>query len=838
MSLLSQNLAIVPTPSLVLDGHYPDGNDGTVAIPLTWATIPSFLLKQEGSSFSVNVRTGYLTEPGSPNATITLLSGTLPTGWSLSSAGALAYNGTGQGAATIRVRATRSGVTSDSNPFTVESIALIVSADSQAPTIPTGLALVSKTTTTITVTNDASSDVPTATIPADGMKETRYFVGGVFDAATAMSSGLTLRLARKDYSPASKRYFHSNKVAISEGQRASAGGVPNPTSISTVGPCAPGVSSLVMRYRWRDLETSAGVYNLTKIIHDVGQAGVNRIAAGLPGVGIFAMIVSKDFSANSTGTFVASVGGALLGNFHPQIANGTYGALFSNNESRICTITTGPTVTIGGVATPTSHAVWSVPLAAGSVTTADFNPVSNNPLPTYLQAYADVFSSNTGGWNTRRHDPTVLNAWDGLMKAIGAALDANIWFAGVATQETSTGGTAPPSAGYTQAAYEAGLMAEHDSIQRWCPSTAHKAYINFMGGSHTTDIAHLQAVIAHLALDGAYVGNPDLCPGNAGLCARYDAFLTPYQDATGLVTQAGPTFSSVQNAEWTGIVPADNRTMQQLWDYGQGIIADDRGPTHKPCHLSGWVVDWHPAKNALGENFTNAAAPIFAAHPDFNHFTAPGSITAGTLAQSGVDYNLTSYGTGVGPTADNWSSGSIGVNGNGTIIVKLNAITGSDTTAAIAGISFRETQSDSSRAVHLYVTPTQIRARYRPSLGSALSDVLSVAGSWSSAKWLKIKRAGNVFTFSYASSANSWVSMGTVTLPMVPAIYAELFASCVGKATSITAAFKQVNINNLAPPTKTYSGLTPATSYDLTAKARDNANNDSAASDTLTVVTS
>lgn len=141
MSLVSQNWVIVPTPSGILDFHFPDGNDTTAVIPLTWATIPSYLQKQEGTPFSVNVRTGYLTEPGSPNATITLLSGVLPTGWTLSSAGALAYNGTGTGSATIRVRASRSGTTSDSNAFTVESIAVIVNPDNQAPTIPTGLSL-------------------------------------------------------------------------------------------------------------------------------------------------------------------------------------------------------------------------------------------------------------------------------------------------------------------------------------------------------------------------------------------------------------------------------------------------------------------------------------------------------------------------------------------------------------------------------------------------------------------------------------------------------------------------------------------------------------------------
>ncbi len=132
-----------------------------------------------------------------------------------------------------------------------------------------------------------------------------------------------------------------------------------------------------------------------------------------------------------------------------------------------------------------------------------------------------------------------------------------------------------------------------------------------------------------------------------------------------------------------------------------------------------------------------------------------------------------------------------------------------------------------------------IRSRYRAAPNATTSNIVDAVGNWATPKWLKIKRAGNVFTFFYASvDGNTWVANGTVTLAMAASVYAELFSSSVGKATSAIAAFQQVNVQNLASPTHTYSGLTTATSYALTAVGRDLHPNDSAASATLTVITS
>jgi hypothetical protein len=170
MPLAFKSFTIVPTPSNILDGRYPDGDDGEPVIPLSWVTVPSFLQKQEGTPFSVNLFATYLTQPGDLTAVATLASGTLPPGWSLLAAGGLNYSGTGQGSGTIVVRATRGADTADSNSFDLESIAA-VTVDTLPPCVPTGLVLTPVGSTQMSVSWDASSDPAPAGTGWSGMKE-------------------------------------------------------------------------------------------------------------------------------------------------------------------------------------------------------------------------------------------------------------------------------------------------------------------------------------------------------------------------------------------------------------------------------------------------------------------------------------------------------------------------------------------------------------------------------------------------------------------------------------------------------------------------------------------
>ncbi len=139
---------IVATPSGNIDSRYADGDDSN---PLTWATVPNFTNKIEGNAFSVDVCSTYLTEPGTPDATITNVGAAFPTGWSLTGVEncTLDYNATGTGLAVVTLRATRSSDTADTNSFTVESVADEPPGGTDDTTSPTQIV-------GVTVTDDAN----------------------------------------------------------------------------------------------------------------------------------------------------------------------------------------------------------------------------------------------------------------------------------------------------------------------------------------------------------------------------------------------------------------------------------------------------------------------------------------------------------------------------------------------------------------------------------------------------------------------------------------------------------------------------------------------------------
>lgn len=168
MALLARSFQWVLTPSGRLDGHFEDGNDGTAQIPLSWAMIPDIRDVPAGTPIQFDLA-AYLTEPSPPISVITVLSGSLPTGWSLASNGILSYSGAGVGSAAIRLRATRSAVTSDSFAFVVESVAS-ATADTVAPTIPLSLTATSGASG-ITVGWHASSDPKSGVQASGGMQD-------------------------------------------------------------------------------------------------------------------------------------------------------------------------------------------------------------------------------------------------------------------------------------------------------------------------------------------------------------------------------------------------------------------------------------------------------------------------------------------------------------------------------------------------------------------------------------------------------------------------------------------------------------------------------------------
>ena len=159
-------LTIVPTPSGFIDTRYPDGNDGTPAIPLAWTTIDPISVLTTATS-SVNLCTSYLTQPAPPNdiADLTVEAGySLPTGFSLGGTHSCTLSWTTPSATStaVRIRASISGL----SPAISAEFSIVVTAppsgDMTAPTVPTRL-LATNGVGQVDLSWDASSDAYTTT---------------------------------------------------------------------------------------------------------------------------------------------------------------------------------------------------------------------------------------------------------------------------------------------------------------------------------------------------------------------------------------------------------------------------------------------------------------------------------------------------------------------------------------------------------------------------------------------------------------------------------------------------------------------------------------------------
>lgn len=185
---------VQPTPSGVVDTRYRDGDDGTAAIPLSWGTCPTITLT-DGGACTTNLRTVCtLVEAGTPTSTLSLLSGTLPSGCSISGDG-ITGTVSAAGSGSIVVRATRNSDTADTAAFTVQALA--GGSDSTAPTIPLGLTGTDNADGTGTLTWDGSSD-PVVSSVVTGVASYRVQLGGsTVTTVTAPSSNIQPTLTQQ-----------------------------------------------------------------------------------------------------------------------------------------------------------------------------------------------------------------------------------------------------------------------------------------------------------------------------------------------------------------------------------------------------------------------------------------------------------------------------------------------------------------------------------------------------------------------------------------------------------------------------------------------------------------
>ncbi|MFS0838938.1 PQQ-dependent sugar dehydrogenase [Paenibacillus sp. 1P03SA] len=223
--------------------------------------------------------------------------------------------------------------------------------------------------------------------------------------------------------------------------------------------------------------------------------------------------------------------------------------------------------------------------------------------------------------------------------------------------------------------------------------------------------------------------------------------------------------------------------------------------------------------------------------------------------------------------------------GDGSIVALISSQTNTHDFAK-AGITIRETLKPDAKHADLLLTPSNgFTFQYRTENGGT-SQSEKIAST--SPAWVKLERKGSVIRGYVSNNGLNWGDLGTLTLKMNASVFVGLAVTSHSTSKLSTATFTNVTVNasgDVFPPTEptnvqaksvtdtsaeiswtpslddvgvtgydlykddvltqsnvtgtsyTFTGLTPATTYRFTVKAKDAAGNSSAASAPLTVKT-
>ncbi len=224
--------------------------------------------------------------------------------------------------------------------------------------------------------------------------------------------------------------------------------------------------------------------------------------------------------------------------------------------------------------------------------------------PAYLDAYEG--HNNLGGYSMVLWNPAVYGRYNALVKALGALVDSNKNFEGIATQESamSMDGPVLNAFAYSAEKYRDALISMLSSATVSMPTSRVFWLMNFIVGNqdYIGDIANA------VASKGVVMGGPDVWPDNKSLQSRTYPF---YAQMNGKM----PLFGQVENVcysepHMTSGYPTKYWTMQELFNYAR---------VHMHVNYMFWVritrpansaaYDWEDALNVIRDTPTFTPSP-------------------------------------------------------------------------------------------------------------------------------------------------------------------------------------------------------------------------------------
>lgn len=178
----------------------------------------------------------------------------------------------------------------------------------------------------------------------------------------------------------------------------------------------------------------------------------------------------------------------------------------------------------------------------------------------------------------------------------------------------------------------------------------------------------------------------------------------------------------------------------------------------------------------------------------------------GDASFSGGTFTLEGSGATVGGTADAFRFAWQKLTGDGSIVARVTQNQNTDPWAR-AGIEIRETLATNAQHVAMVTTRSQgPQLISRATTGGSTATVNGTAAAFT-ATWVRLVRAGNVFTASRSTDGVTWTTVGSVTITMNSTVYIGLLSSATDATKINVAKFTNVTLTGTINPAETVNTL-------------------------------
>jgi hypothetical protein len=161
-----------------------------------------------------------------------------------------------------------------------------------------------------------------------------------------------------------------------------------------------------------------------------------------------------------------------------------------------------------------SDLAWAAANGTRLVAVIDYKTfVAEKAGPAYLDGFE--FPNKAGGYTLELWAPVVVTRYNALIKALGAQVDSNSNFEGLANQESalSLDSATLKSLGYTPEKYRDALISMLKASSMSLPTSRVFWYMNYLVGNQS----YIGTIAAAVAPLGVVMGGPDVWPDNQSL---------------------------------------------------------------------------------------------------------------------------------------------------------------------------------------------------------------------------------------------------------------------------------------------------------------------------------